>query len=280
FGTGVGYNRTGFTAENTWESFSPKFGLDYNVNENVMVYASASRGFKSGGFNGRLTNRAQSFNPETMWSYEMGFKSTLADQRLRLNMAAFYEDYKNFQLSRFTANPVTGAFESVFDNAGKATIWGVEMEMTALLTDNLRLNANAGYLNSRYDKLLGNFGIDVSKDRHLVNAPDFTSRISLTYDHELGDAGTVSFNGAVSYRSKTYLTVSSSEILAQDGYALLEASIRFISANQQWNIIVAGQNLTDKKYREHGFDLSAAPGVQLGYYGTPRTYSLIVRYNF
>ncbi|VAW02465.1 TonB-dependent receptor [hydrothermal vent metagenome] len=280
FGTGVGFGRTSFTAENEWESFSPKFGLDYKVNDDVMVYASASRGFKSGGFNGRLTNRAQSFDPETLWSYEAGFKSTLADRRVRLNMAAFYNDYKNFQLSRFTANPDTGAFESVFDNAGKATIWGVEMEMTALLADNVTLDVNAGYLNSSYDELFGDFGVDVSDERKLVNAPDFTSRASLRYDHELGNAGTLSLNGAISYRSKTYLTVSSSEILAQDGYVLLEASLQFVSDDQHWNVILAGQNLTNRKFREHGFDLSAAPGVQLGYYGTPRTYSLTVRYNF
>jgi len=280
FGTGVGFGRTSFVAENDWESFSPKIGLDYSVNDDVMVYLSASRGFKSGGFNGRLTNRAQSFDPETLWSYEAGFKSTLADQRLRLNMAAFYNDYKNFQLSRFTANPDTGAFESVFDNAGKATIWGIEMEMTALLADNLQLDVNAGYLNSSYDEFFGDFGIDVSDQRHLVNAPEFTSRASLTYDHELGNAGTLTLNGAVSTRSKTYLTVSSSEVLAQGAFALLEASLRFTSRDQQWNIILSGQNLTDKRYREHGFDLSSAPGVQLGYYGAPRTYSLTVRYSF
>ncbi|PHR61457.1 MAG: TonB-dependent receptor [Robiginitomaculum sp.] len=280
FGTGVGYGLTSFTADDKWKSFSPRFGLDYIVNDDVMVYASASRGFKSGGFNGRLTNRAQSFDPETLWSYEAGFKSTWNDSRVRLNVAAFYNDYKNFQLSRFSANPDTGAFESVFENAGKATIWGAEMELTALLTDSLTLDMNAGYLNSGYDEFFGDFGIDVSESRHLVNAPDFTSRASLNYSHDLVNSGTLNFNGAVSYRSKTYLTVSSSEVLAQDGYGLLEASIHFASADEHWNVILAGQNLTDKQYREHGFDLSAAPGVQLGYYGTPRTYSLTVRYNF
>ncbi len=152
--------------------------------------------------------------------------------------------------------------------------------MTALLADNVTLDVNAGYLNSSYDELFGDFGVDVSDERQLVNAPDFTSRASLRYDHELCNAGTVSLNGAVSYRSKTYLTVSSSEILAQDGYALLEASLQFVSDDQHWNVILAGQNLTNRKFREHAFDLSAAPGVQLGYYGTPRTYSLTVRYNF
>ncbi len=277
FGTGVGFSVTSYADQAEWESFSPKFGLDYKVNDDVMVYANISRGFKSGGFNGRASV-AQPFDPESLWSYEAGFKSTFADGRARLNMAAFYNDYKDFQVSRFTVDG-DGNFQAVFDNAGKAVMWGVEMEFTALLAENITLDVNAGYLNSEYKDFFDG-GVDVSDQRHLVNAPEFSSRASLTYDYMLGDTGTIAFNGAVSYRSKTYLTVSSSEILAQDGYALLEASLRFTSADQVWDIILAGQNLTNKNYREHGFDLSAFPGVQLGYYGTPRTYSLTARYHF
>lgn len=277
FGTGLGYFVTSYTGKADWESFSPKVGLDYTINDDAMVYANISRGFKSGGFNGRATT-PQPYNPETLWSYEVGFKSTLADQRVRLNMAAFYNDYKDFQVSRFTADN-NGNFQAVFDNAGKAVMWGAEVELTALLSDNVTLDMNAGYLNSKYKDFIDG-GVDVSASRHLVNAPEFSSRASLTYDHELGEAGLLSFNGALSYRSKTYLTVSSSEELSQDGFVLLEASVRYTSADQLWNVILAGQNLTNKEYREHGFDLSAFPGVQLGYYGTPRTYSLTVRYSF
>ncbi len=280
FGTGVGFMPTSFTAKDTWNSFSPKFSVDYQITDDVMVYASASRGFKSGGFNGRLTDRAQPFDPETLWSYEGGFKSMLADNRVRLNMAAFYNDYKDFQLSRFSADPMTGAFVSVFDNAGSATIYGVEAEATVLVTDAFQLTGNFGYLHSEYDQLLGDFDVDVSKARNLVNAPKWTGRAGFTYDYELGGLGSLTLGGAVSYRSKTYLTVSSSEILAQDKYALLDASLSYTSPDEHWNIILSGQNLTDKEYREHGFDLSSAPGVQLGYYGTPRTYSVNLRYNF
>jgi len=280
FGTGVGLMRTSFNAKDKWNSFSPKFSVDYQVTDDVMVYASASRGFKSGGFNGRLTDRAQPFDPETMWSYEGGFKAMFADERVRLNMAGFYNDYKNFQLSRFTSDPMTGAFVSVFDNAGSATIYGVEGEATALVTDSFQITGNFGYLHSKYDNLLGDFDIDVSSSRHLVNAPRWTGRVGFTYDYDLAGLGSVTLGSAVSYRSKTYLTVSSSEILAQNEFALVEASLSYVSPDEHWNIIVSGQNLTDKKYREHGFDLSAAPGVQLGYYGTPRTYSVNLRYMF
>ncbi len=280
FGTGVGFGRTSFVAEDTWESFSPKIGVDYQATSDVLVYASASRGFKSGGFNGRLTNRAQPFEPETLWSYEAGMKSTFAERRVLLNTAVFYSDYEDFQLSRFTADPVSGTFVSVFDNAGKAVIWGVEAEMQARVTENFSIDANAGYLDSQYSDLLGDFDIDVSDQRSLVNAPKWTGRAGFTYDHQLGSMGELSIGSAVSYRSKTHLTVSSSEVLAQEGFALLEASIRFTSADERWTVLISGQNLTDEEYREHGFDLSAAPGVQLGYYGAPRTVSANVRFNF
>ncbi len=279
FDSGVGYNRIGYKAWDEWESFSPKFGINYRFNDEVLLYASATRGFKSGGVNGRLLTRPQPFDPETLWSYELGLKSASAERQLRFNMAAFYHDYKNFQLSRFSANPDTGTFESIFDNAGDASIWGLEMELTAQLTDRLQLDANVGYLKGGYDEFTGDFGRDVSSERELVNAPELSGRLGLNYDYELA-AGVLSLSAAVSYRSKTYLTVSSSEVLAQGGYSLFEASVRFLSADQRWNLILVGQNLGDKVYREHGFDLSAAPGVQLGYYGAPRTYSLTARYSF
>tara|TARA_B100001939_G_scaffold336752_1_gene340247 strand:- start:34232 stop:36514 length:2283 start_codon:yes stop_codon:yes gene_type:complete len=280
FGTGVGFGRTGFVAEDEWDSFSPKIGLDYRITEEIMIYASASRGFKSGGFNGRLTNRAQAFDPETLWSYEAGVKSTLFDNRVRLNMAAFYNDYENFQLSRFSADE-QGNFLPVFDNAGQATIYGAEMELTALIAENFTADVNMAWLGGGYDELLGDFDVDVSDDRSLVNAPEFSFRAGLAYDIDLGDnGGRLALAGAVSYRSKTFLTVSSSEVLAQDGYALLDASVRYHSPDENWTLILAGHNLTDQRYREHGFDLSTSPGVQLGYYGAPRTYSLTLRYKF
>jgi len=74
--------------------------------------------------------------------------------------------------------------------------------------------------------------------------------------------------------------VSSSEVLAQDGYALYDASVAYTRPGSPWSVVLSGRNLSDKRYREHGFDLTESPGVQLGYYGAPRTYSLNVRYRF
>lgn len=279
FGTGVGYSPTGYDAEQSWHNFSPKLSLDYKLSADHLLYASTSRGFKSGGFNGRLTSFAQPFDPETMWSYEVGSKSMLNNDNVRLNLAAFYNDYKNFQLSRFSIDPDTGAFLSLFENAGKATIYGAEMELSAVLTDALTLNMNAGYLGGGYDELIGDFDEEISDKRELVNAPKWNGRLGLEYWMDL-DSGSLSWSVSASYRSKTYLTVSSSEVLAQSAYTLMDMSVTYLSDDEQWQVSLYGNNVTDKEYRQHGFDLSASPGVQLGYYGAPRTYGLNLKYRF
>ncbi|GGD66048.1 TonB-dependent receptor [Lacimicrobium alkaliphilum] len=279
FGTGIGYGQTGFSAEQQWSNFSPKLVLDYKASADTLLYASASKGFKSGGFNGRLTSFAQPFDPETLWSYEIGSKSLLNQQNVRLNLAAFYNDYKNFQLSRFSIDADTGAFLSLFENAGKATIYGGEMELSAVISDALTLNLNAGYLGGGYDELIGDFEQEVSDQRELVNAPKWNGRAALEYWFNSVTSGSLSLNASVSYRSKTYLTVSSSEILAQGGYSLVDVSLNYLS-DQDWQASLYVNNLTDKRYRHHAFDLSASPGVQLGYYGAPRTFGINFTYRF
>ncbi|AUJ69208.1 TonB-dependent receptor [Pseudoalteromonas sp. NC201] len=280
FGTGIGYSPTGYSASKEWKEFTPKVVFDYTISDDSMVYLSAGKGFKSGGFNGRITSFAQPFEPETLWSYEIGSKSLLNKQNIRLNTAAFFNDYKNFQLSRFSIDPDTGAFLSLFENAGKATIYGAEMELEAVASDNLTVNLNLGYLGGGYDELIGDFGKEVSDERELVNSPKWNGRAGFEYFFSAFTQGEFSLRGSAAYRSKTYLTVSSSEVLAQSGYTFFDMSLHYRSADDTWEASLYGKNLGDKRYRQHGFDLSAAPGVQLGYYGAPRTYGINLKYKF
>jgi iron complex outermembrane receptor protein len=278
FGTGVGLFPTGFDAEETWNSLTPRIGFNYAVTDNVLLYLSAAEGFKSGGFNGRVTTEAQPFDPETVWSYEAGLKFETPDRRLVINSAIFFQEYEDLQVSRFDADPDTGDFVSVFDNAGAAEMYGFETEFTARLTDAFSLQGNLAYLHSEYTEYIDG-GVDVT-DRSLVNAPEWSGRLGASYDLGLGEFGELRFLGGASYRSKTYLTVSSSEVLAQDAVTLFDASIIYTPPGDHWSFVLSGQNLSDEAYREHGFDLSAFPGVELGYYGAPRTYSLSARYRF
>lgn len=279
FGRGSGYGQSGYQAEESWDSFTPRIALNYKVSEDILAYASVAQGFKSGGFNGRVTTTPQSFDPETLWSYEVGLKSDLYDGRARLNLAAFFQDYTDLQLSRFAADPVTGDFTSVFDNAGGAEFYGLEAELSVQMSEALRFDGNFALLHSEYTEYIDG-GVDISDQRELVNAPKVSGRAGLSYDLSLGDLGDLALSGGASYRSKTYLTVSSSEVLAQEAHWLADASILFTPRNTEWTVLLSGKNLGDEAYKEHGFDLSASPGVQLAYYGAPRTISLDVRYRF
>ncbi len=280
FNTGVGLNPVGYTATDEWSSFSPRVALTYHYSEKTLAYGSISRGFKSGGFNGRVSSEPLPFEPETLTSYEVGYKTVSNDRSTRLNAAVFFYDYNDYQLSRFSVDPDSGAFLSLFENAGEAKIYGAEIELNWLYTQNLSLNMNMGYLEGSYEELIGDFEVDVSDDRELVNAPQWNGRIGINYDLFLQDAGSLKFGFGVTAQSKSYLTVSSNEALAQAGYGLLDASAVYRPPNGQWTVTFTGENLSDREVREHAFDLSSSPGVLLGYYKAPRTYRVKFRLNF
>ena len=270
-----------------FDNFSPKLGLRFQFRDEMQFYATASTSFKSGGFNGRLADgQMEPYDEETLASYELGFKSQWLDNRVRFNTAIFYNDYDDLQVSSFKSSADGSSLLPVFDNAGKAVTQGVEMELTFLLTEALTLNANVGYLDTEYKEFfaeadtVSNTVIDVKDQRELVNSPEWDSFLGASYELPVGDAGVVTLLADVSYRSKTYLEVNSSETLAQSGYSVVNAAVVFETTDQHWQFILGGKNLTDKEYRTHGFDISDFPGVELGYYNAPRTYSLSATYTF
>lgn len=264
-----------------WDSWSPKLGLDYKVSDDVLAYLSVSRGFKSGGFDGRSNDAAGAapFDPETLWAYEAGLKSQWFDRRLTANAAIFWNDYTDLQLSSFTSDG-SGGFAALFTNAGAATIRGAELELVARPTRPLTLNATIGYLDAKYDEYIGPGGIDISGQRSLVNAPEWSARLGAVYVADLGQNGSLTFGADAAYRSKTYPTVSSSEVLAQEGYTLVNAFARWSDRSDRLFAELGGKNLTDERYIEHGFDLSDSLGYQLAYFGAPRTVRLTVGMKF
>ncbi|GAB1262150.1 TonB-dependent receptor [Aurantivibrio plasticivorans] len=271
----------------SFDNFSPKLGIKYSFSDDTNLYATFSTSFKSGGFNGRLADgQLEPYDEETLTSYEAGLKTTLANNRVRLNTAIFYNDYKDLQVSSFEATEDGSSLLPVFTNAGEAVMQGLEVEMTTRITEEITLNANLGYLDAEYKEFFAgsdpvtNTAIDVSDDREIVNAPKWDALLGITYYKQVGELGYMTLSGDLSYRSKTYLEVNSSETLAQDAYSVFNALLSFETMNESWRFTLAGKNLTDEEYRTHAFDLSAFPGVELGYYNAPRTYSVNVLYKF
>jgi iron complex outermembrane receptor protein len=141
--------------------WTPRFAIDFKPNDQVLLFASATRGFKSGGWNARASSPGTflPFDPEKVWSYEAGVKSDWLDRRLRVNLTAFWLDVSDLQVLAGLLNPTTGALTFLTRNFADYRNKGVEAEITVVPVDNLNLYANLGYQNDHY--------------RLLKNAPPF-----------------------------------------------------------------------------------------------------------
>ena len=186
-------------AKKTFSDPTGRVILDWKPNPDTMLYASWSRGFRSGGFNGRATSATSigPYNPEKVDSYEAGIKSELFGGKLRINPTAFWVNYNNKQEDIIRA--AGAGTETIVENAASARIWGLELEMQARPTPDLTLRASGGYLNGKYKSFLipdlanpGKF-IDVSGQRNFRRAPKFSFNAGVDYGMQVSAADRVTF---------------------------------------------------------------------------------------
>lgn len=278
-----------FQPRGHWNDVSPMASIDYQVTPATMLYARVAKGFKSGGFNGRANGptEATAYKPETVLSYEAGFKTTIARQ-LRLNGAVFDNEYKNFQarVSGLDTDPVTGlplAALSVL-NAGKLRIRGAELEANWTPVTGLLLDSQIGYLDAKY-KIFADarFPGGSRAFQTPAFAPKWTMRFGAQYTVDMGDGGALTIGGQSRYRGRTALAIDNTYIngtvgtttpitgLFQNGYWLHDARIVWEDASKRYSIGVYGQNLTNRKYKTDGQDFSSIGSIRTVYYGAPRT---------
>ena len=278
---GEGARVTDVDVSEDFDNVSPRASISYEFSPDLTAYASFSRGFKSGGFDGRSNSdrEALPFEAETLTAYEAGVKGRFWGGIGTGSLAVFYNDYQDLQVSSFTADD-TGAFAAIFTNAAEAEIFGVEAEASIRAADNLRFDLTLGYLDASYGTFIGENGDNVADQLTPANSPKWTGRFGAEYRAQISSDTEFVMAAAASYRSAVFPTVSSSTILRQEGYALVDASMGLEFADGKYSLRVAGRNLTDEVYRTQGFDLSDSLGYQLGYYGAPRTVSVTAAVNF
>jgi len=266
--------------DDSWSSFSPKGGLEYQVNDDVLTYFTVSRGFKSGGFNGRPTTSAeevQSFDPEYLTAYELGLKSDLLDRRLRINVTGFYYDYTDIQLTVSTAT-ASGNFVALTENAGKARSKGLELELQAAPVNGLLIEGAVGYIDAEYRDV--GTAQNVTLDSAFVNTPEWTANSSVSYSLPLANGGSLTFRGNWSYRSKYYVNPQNDEAMAQDGFSLFGARVTYADPDGRWKLAAFGTNLTNKKYINNGVGTLDSFGLAEAYFGRPREWGVMVKANF
>ncbi len=263
---------------------SPRLSLEYKLSNAVKLYTTASRGFKSGGYNIRANTlsfpaSSRPFEDEKLDSLELGAKMILDGGRLELNTALFHNKYKNVQLSVFTSytqpNGQPGFFGD-FTNAGKATLKGGEVEFVWNPSADWRVSGHVALLDAKYDEYFDR-GVNVADQKKFTNTPKTQAGLNIEHNARLA-MGTLRSRLGVTHRTKVYPTTDLSESLAQDAYTLVNAGLIW-EKDARLSFFLHGSNLTDKAYKTDGYNI-AALGVLNAYYGAPRTFSLGGTYKF
>lgn len=302
-GVAFGAASTNFSGQRDFKKFTPRVSLSFKPTPDDNIYASFSQGFKGGGFDPRGVGanapdlngngiRGEndevaaflSFRPESVDSYEVGYKGNAFDGGLTFALAGFYADYTDVQIPGSVACIVSGlpSFCGVTSNAGKATFKGVELEFNARLGesvandgDRLNLLGAVGYIDAQFDQYISNIAsvpTDVAAFRDVQNTPSWTASATLAYMTPVG-AGRLNLGTTVSYRSSTTQFEIPNPYIDQSGYALVDASLVYTAPDDRWSIGLYGKNLLDKEYKTSGYSFiagNATTGVPiLGGTGLP-----------
>ena len=292
-GTQLGAATSNFDGRRTDKAFTPRVSVNFKPNNDHNIYVSYSRGFKGGGFDPRGLTTAtprttpttpptaqdifnfMTFKPETVDSYEAGWKASVLDHRLQFAAAIFDAEYKNVQVpgsaGGFSAGGVP-TFVGITTNAGGARFRGVELESNLRAGENIAtpgdrftLSGSLGYLDAKYTKFIsvvtrdinGNAiaatTVDLAKYRHIQNTPKWTLSGTADYDTPLG-GGRLDLNTTVSYRSASQQFELASPMLDQPGFALWDANIVWRSAGNRYELGLHGKNLANQKYIIGGYN--------------------------
>jgi iron complex outermembrane receptor protein len=269
--------------EATWDAFTPHLGVEFKWMDDAMLYLSASRGFKSGGFNARPKSAedVNPYDPEYVWTYEFGLKSEFFNNRARLNAAVYYSDYKDIQF-QITRASETGQPISFFDNAGKAEVKGFELEFQFLPVQALELSGGVGYIDAKYTEV--DEGAEISTESHFSKVPKWTTNVSAEYTFREMDAGSFAARVDYAYKSTVYHDVAAeagaSDLLAQVPFSLINARLTFAHQSGDWEAALFGTNLTDERYFVAGTDFRNGLGFAEASYARPREWSVSFTYMF
>lgn len=264
---------------------SGKIGVDYSPNDDMLFYGSVSKGFKSGGFNGSVTftnEELEPFDEEILYSYEVGYKIDLADDRVRWNGAIFYYDYHDVILAgqdvTFAPNgtPLAVLRSS---NLSDAKVAGIEIDLWFHPSDGLDIQFGAAYTHS--ELVNPKPGNEALEGNRLTYTPEFQGNWLVRYETALGQSnlfGAIQLDGT--YKGSFFAEIDNGPTSEIGDYALLNGRFSLYSDSGNWVVALWGQNLTDETYLQYVNDLTFINGSVLSSASYPRTYGIELSYNW
>lgn len=251
----------------SWSEFTPKASLDWRASEDALLYVSAAKGFKGGGWQGKPATEAAAlfpYDPEIAWTYEAGAKTRWADGRVLANVAVFHTSFDDLQVEQLDDTGLS----LIIDNAASARIDGVELELQLRPVPTLQLWLSGSYLDSEYRDFIDSAGNDLSGNR-LARTPEF--RLTGGADYTIPINGDLSLDTRVEYQWQDEMPWLVENTVFEDSYGLLDARVALQAREEQWEVALFGKNLTDELYR-----LDAIPflGDVFSRFGAPRSYGV------
>jgi iron complex outermembrane recepter protein len=229
-----------------WSAFNPKVGLEYDIAQDLLLYASATNGFKSGTFDVGQINPP--IDPEKIWAYETGIKGLFLDHRLEVTSALFYYNYSDLQV-----NKIIG-LGTLTVNAASAKNKGIELTTRARVTNHFTVDGNLTYLDAKFTSFESISPLDTSANPVPVNlagnllpgASKVTADLGLAYAFPIANGASLTARVDGNYASRIYFSEFNDPALSQGGVTRLNAQLRFDSASGKWYASLWGKNITDQ----------------------------------
>lgn len=261
------------------DDWSPTVGLNYFLQEEIMLYAKYARGYKSGGWNADFMTAGLEYfgyDSESVDSYEVGLKSTLLDGSLRLNAAYYYSEYDDFQVFQTVYNSTNNPSVQL-TNAAAVINQGVEIESVWIPMDRLQFTVNAAFLDTEYDEFVNQDGADYSGNE-LPFSPELKAYAGVQYIQPIGSFGDLTFNVDYAYTDEQFTDPSNVEPFSVDSYGLWNARMTLSPGSEAWEVSVWGKNLADEEYqRQSNLNLLRTHRYT---WGEPQMYGVNFKYFF
>jgi len=293
-----------FNGSDEWNEFTPRASLTWAPSDEHSIYLSYAEGFKGGSFDPRgqttlapdidgdgTVSDAEIFEymqflPETVTSYELGWRTNALDGRLMSSIAVFYGDYKDVQIPGSIGVDTDGdgiedTFAGITTNAGKAELPGVELEGSLRANDNWSFRWAIGYLDAKYKQFIDGTGQDVADQAVFQNTPKWTASGGVTFEMPLA-AGTLFVIPSLAYRDKASQFEFPNPLLDEGAFTLWDLSIVWEDDGGHWRAGLHGKNLADEEYKVAGYNFPnlGLEGNVTAFYGPPRTVTATVEYAF
>ncbi len=262
---------TTVNGDDSFDQFSPKFAVAYHCTKDVMIYGSAAKGYKSGGFNAQSPAGSEEFGAEKSWSYETGIKTSWLKNRLEVNAAVFYIDWSDLQLDTPTATPA----QFFIENAGKAYSKGFELEAIAHPIDNLDLFAGIGFVHAKFGGGSRNQGASISNN-DLPYAPETTWNVGGQYTIKINKELSTYLRAEVFGTGQYFYDASNGA--SQDSYVL--TNFRIGVAGKNWRLEGWMRNAFNEKYVPLAFPYQLASSGYIGEAGAPQTWGFTLGFSY